>query len=295
MIVLKILLIILLVILGLILLVLILPVGGDVSFIDGKLKYKVRLWRLNVMDSEGGGVLGWLKKRKKKKKPDNSTDTDTLDDIEDIGDLDDISPAVDEYPVAEVTEETSSDNNSEEAVGESQEDEEQTAENAAADLTDDSAEKEKKKSRKKSKEPAEKAELTDKIDFILSTIDVAWSPLKRIFKGFRFSELYIDFIIANEDAYKCAINYGRFCGIIYNGIATLSRIFTVRLKTVDVQAGFGLKKGRWDAALSLDFRAGTVVIAGFAFLITFIFKVFIPSKFNKRKLKKSAPCRNNTK
>ena len=69
MIVLKILLIILLVILGLILLVLILPVGGDVSFIDGKLKYKVRLWRLNVMDSEGGGVLGWLKKRKKKKKP----------------------------------------------------------------------------------------------------------------------------------------------------------------------------------------------------------------------------------
>lgn len=288
MIVLKILLIILLVILGLILLVLILPVGGDVSFIDGKLKYKVRLWRLNIMDSEGGGVLGWLKKRKKKKKPDNITETDTLDDIENIDDLDDISPAVDEYTPADLPEELPSDNNAEDVAEVIQDNEEQTAENAAADLTDDSTEKKKKKSKKKSKEPAEKEELTDKIDFILSTIDVAWSPLKRIFKGFRFSDLYIDFIIANEDAYKCAINYGRFCGIIYNGIATLSRIFTVRLKTVDIQAGFGLKKGRWDASLSLDFRAGTVVIAGFAFLITFIFKVFIPSKLSKRKIKKSA-------
>lgn len=290
MIILKILLIILLVILGLILFVLLLPVGGDVSFIDGKVRYKVRLWRLDIMDSEGGGVLGWLKKRKKKKKPDNNTETDTLDDIDDIDDLDDIMTSVHEDSDAEPMEELPSDNNTEEAAEDAYEDEEQTAENAAADLTDDSAEKKKKKSKKKSKEPAEKeeGELTDKIDFILSTIDAAWSPLKRIFKGFRFSELYIDFIIANEDAYKCAINYGRFCGIIYNGLAALSRIFTVRLKTVDVQAGFGLKKSRWDASLSLDFRAGTVVIAGFAFLITFIFKVFIPSKLSKRKIKKSA-------
>lgn len=291
MIILKILLIILLVILGLILLVLLLPVGGDVSFIDGKVRYKVRLWRLDIMDSEGGGVLGWLKKRKKKKKPDNNTETDTLDDIDDIDDLDDIRPTVDEYPGAEVTEELPADNNAEEAAEDAHEDEEQTAENAAADASEEASEKnKKKKSKKKSKEPAEKekGELTDKIDFILSTIDAAWSPLKRIFKGFRFSELYIDFIIANEDAYKCAINYGRFCGIIYNGLAALSRIFTVRLKTVDVQAGFGLKKSRWDASLSLDFRAGTVVIAGFAFLITFIFKVFIPSKLSKRKIKKSA-------
>ena len=288
MIVLKILLIILLVILGLILLVLILPVGGDVSFIDGKLKYKVRLWRLDIMDSEGGGVLGWLKKRKKKKKSDNITETDTLDDIDDIDELDGISPAVDVYTPEDLPEVLPSDNNAEDSDGDVQGDEEPASENAAAEVQSDTSEKKKKKSEKKSDESAEKGDFTDKIDFILSTIDVAWSPLKRIFKGFRFSDLYIDFIIANEDAYKCAINYGRFCGIVYNGIATLSRIFTVRLKTVDIQAGFGLKKGRWDAALSLDFRAGTVVIAGFAFLITFIFKVFIPSKLNKRKMKKSA-------
>ena len=64
MIILKILLFILLAVLGVILLVLIMPVGGEVSFIGGKLKFKVKLWIINVMDSEGGGILGWLKKRK---------------------------------------------------------------------------------------------------------------------------------------------------------------------------------------------------------------------------------------
>lgn len=57
-IILKILLIILLAVLGIVLLVLIMPVGGEVSYIDGKLTYKFRLWMLNVMDSDGGGVIG---------------------------------------------------------------------------------------------------------------------------------------------------------------------------------------------------------------------------------------------
>lgn len=295
MIVLKILLIILLVILGLILLVLILPVGGDLSFIDGKVKFRVRLWRLNVMDSEGGGVLGWLKKHKKKKKPKKlknpkdkpKTDFDGgIPDVEEDEELTNgeaavqtVNESIPEVEAAAVTDGTSSDN-------------EETNEISDDEIAEEQPEKGKKKKKTKKNaendEEEEKTELTDKIDFILSTIDVAWSPLKRIFKGFRFSELYIDFIIANEDAYKCAITYGRLCGIIYNGLAQISRLFTVRLKTVDIQPGFGLNKSRWDASFSLDFRAGTVVIAGFAFLITFIFKVFLPSKFKKRKAKKSA-------
>lgn len=295
MIVLKILLIILLVILGLILLVLILPVGGDLSFIDGKVKFRVRLWRLNVMDSEGGGVLGWLKKHKKKKKPKkpkkpkDKPETDTDGGIPDIeadeelisgeAAIQTVNESVPEDEAAAVTEDSSS---FDEETDEISDDE------ISGEQPDKGKKKKKSKKSAESDEEEEKTELTDKIDFILSTIDIAWSPLKRIFKGFRFSELYIDFIIANEDAFKCAVNYGRFCGIVYNGLAQMSRLFTVRLKTVDIQPGFGLNKSRWDASFSLDFRAGTVVIAGFAFLITFIFKVFLPSKFKKRKAKKSA-------
>ena len=68
MIVLKILLYILLAVLGIILLVLITPAGGELSYIDGKFSYKVKLWIINIMDSDGGGLYNWWKKRKASKK-----------------------------------------------------------------------------------------------------------------------------------------------------------------------------------------------------------------------------------
>ena len=72
MIVLKILLYLLLAVIGIIFLILIVPVGGEFSYIEGKFTYKVKLWVINIIDSGGGGLYNWWKKRKaaKKDKPD---------------------------------------------------------------------------------------------------------------------------------------------------------------------------------------------------------------------------------
>lgn len=322
MIVLKILLIILLAVLGLILLVLILPVGGEVSFIGGKLKFKVNLWVINVMDSESGGILGWLKKRKKKpssgkkpkkpKKPKKKKSGNTEispDIVYDIPPAEEISgqaadsftetavseniPAQEQSPAAE---ESSADgqaqtgfytagDDADEPEADASPDEK--ADEPAADEDKDEPDKKKKK-KKKDKDSDEKKSLSDIVDMLLDIWGSAKNPLCLIFKAFKFSDLYIDFIIANEDAYKCALNYGRISATTYRGIALMSRIFTVKLKTVDVQPAFGLKKGRFDAALKLHFRVGTFVIAGLWFLVTYIFRVFIPGKFRKFRMKKSA-------
>ena len=110
----------------------------------------------------------------------------------------------------------------------------------------------------------------------------------KIFKGFKLKDLYIDFEIADEDACDCALKYGKYSALIYNGIAFFSELFTVRLKTIDVRPAFGVSKGRWDAAGKLYFRLGTMVIAGAWFLITYLFRTFLPEKLRKRKMKKSA-------
>lgn len=312
MIILKILLFILLAVLGIVLLILICPVGGELSFIEGKLKFKVNLWIINVMDSEGGGILGWLKKRKKKSKPKKAKPIKTnrnkkkksvadeeyyvseaLKEIEQIPDAD-AEDIVSTDGISEADDITADNNTGTNAADESAVEEEIANDSAAADTEiSDKAEKKSKKKKSKKTDSEDDDEdkgktLIDKIEFVLGLLQSAGGPIKKIFKGFHFRDVYIDFIIADEDAYDCAIKYGRFSGIIYNGLATLSRIFTVRLKTIDIQPGFGLKKGRWDAAFKLSFRAGTVVIAGLWFLITYIFRVFIPDKFRKRKAKSSA-------
>lgn len=309
MIVLKILLYIILAIAAIVLIVCILPAGAEISFIDGKLKYKVKLSFINIMDSGGGGIFNWYRKRKKKpkkpKKPktgskkkkhrkDYSTsddayladfDMDGGDDLsgefEDMPDEpeEDIKP--DEPAVNEEAESTSAqgsadnDNKSENSGEEAEIEDGIDLDNEDEDDDDDE----------------EKRSIGDTADKLIGVWESAQRPALKIFKGFHISDLYIDFIIANEDAYDCAVNYGRLSAAIYMILGLFSQLFTVRFRTVDVLPGFGLNKSRWDISARLYFRLGTLVIAGIWFLVTYIFRTFLPEWFKKRKAKKAAAAK----
>ncbi|MBO7396023.1 MAG: hypothetical protein J6U16_07910, partial [Ruminococcus sp.] len=131
-------------------------------------------------------------------------------------------------------------------------------------------------------------DLIEKIDFVLDIVRAADRPILKIFKGVKLYGLYIDFIIANEDAYKCALNYGRISGALYNVLAWLSVLFSVKLKTIDINPGFAVDKPRWDAAGKIKFRPITAVVAGVGLLLTYLFKFLIPGMLQDRKLRKQA-------
>ena len=308
MIVLKILLYILLAVLGIILLVCITPAGGEFSYIDGKLSYKVKLWIINLMDSDGGGLYGWWKKRKAKKKDKPSRPKKPKpvkekkskkkkkqrEQYEWEKELDDIpvnDPEADMLPaVNESTEDTSgtaaqeaphTESIAEEVSEEVSDKKKKKDEDPGEDLFDDEGSSDKS-------DDDDKKTIGDKIEFLVGIWESAQRPLLKIFKGFKLKDFYIDFVIADEDACDCAVKYGRYSALVYSGIAFISQLFTVRLKTVDVRPQFGVSKGRWDTSGELSFRAGTVVIAGVWFLLTYFFRTFLPEKLRKRKLKKSA-------
>ena len=295
MIVLKILLYILLAVLGIILLVLITPAGGELSYIDGKFSYKVKLWIINIMDSDGGGLYNWWKKRKanKKDKPKKPKKEKPVKEkkyrkknkerekYEWEKELDDIP--VNDPEADMLSAETASQDSTASAAEETDH-----TDSFSEEADEEEAPEKKKEKKKKKKKDEDKKSVSDKIEFIVGIWESAQRPLLKIFKGFKLKDLYIDFVIADEDAYDCAMKYGKYSALVYNGIAFFSQLFTVRLKTIDVQPQFGVSKGRWDAAGKLSFRLGTVVIAGAWFLMTYIFRTFIPGKLRKRKLKKSA-------
>ena len=306
MIVLKILLYILLAVLGIILLILITPAGGEFSYIDGKFSYKLKLWVINLMDSEGGGLYGWWKKRKankkdrpqKPKKPKKvknrkpqkkKKQREKYEWEKELENIPVNDPEADMLPAVSPAESSPEDVDLSLPAGDVMYEEKPEKDKKA---------KKKKKQEEYSDDPFEDSvedekddegkTLSDKIEFIVGIWESAQRPLLKIFKGFKLRDLYIDFVIADEDAYDCALKYGKYSGLIHNGIAFLSQIFTVRLRTVDVRPQFGVSKGRWDAAGKLYFRLGTVVIAGTWFLLTYFFRTFIPDKLRKRKMKKNA-------
>ncbi|MBR1592716.1 MAG: hypothetical protein IJ666_06885 [Ruminococcus sp.] len=261
---------ILLAVLGIIVLACIFPISAKVSYIDEKLSYKAAYWIVPLINSDGGGLLNRLRRRRKKPSKDDDNDNED-NDFDDIDDIDDIEieevPELSEHPDDENIPGEDSDETDipEEDITEYMNDE---------DLTE---EPEEESSEKKGKS------LGDKLELISNIWEAADRPVLKIFKGFHFSDIYIDFIVANEDAYKCAVNYGMVSGTVYNLLAWLGALFTLRFKTVDINAGFALKKSRWDISAKVKFRLGTLVIAGIWFLITYLFKIYIPNKISTKK------------
>ncbi len=223
MIVLKILLYIFLAVLGIILLVLITPAGGEVSYIDGKLSYKVKLWVLNLADSEGGGVYGWLKKRKSSKKPPKirhrkQRAVKKREPYEWEKELDDIPVNDSEEPLPD---EKSTENaaESENKVSETSAEADSTA---ADNITDNGQTAE---NNEKTDAPAEddsdgfpdeesvgrtgsRKSFDEKLETLIGIWECAQRPMLKIYKGFMLSDMYIDFVIADEYAFDCALRYG---------------------------------------------------------------------------------------
>lgn len=281
MIILKILLWIILAILGIILLVMILPISANVSFIGGKVAYGVKFSGLPVFNSKGKGIVNGILNKKKKPQategqPEAEQSTDTTDNseneaVETVKPVENSATTESLKPEAEQPAEATETVEAVEVTADSEVTETaETPENTSDTET-------KPKNQKKPKKEKEKQSM---IELILGIWEAADRPLLRIFKGIKLSELYIDFIIANEDAYKCAMNYGRISGAVYNLIAWLSVLFNVKLKTVDVLPAFAQKKSQFDISLKVSFSLITIVIAGFQFLLIYIFRVFIPSKIN---------------
>lgn len=288
MIVLKILLWILLAVLGIIVLILCLPIRGAFSYIDGKLTYSAHYSLILLYNSDKKGlvslVLKWKKKRdeKKKAKEEAANAADAPEPYEPLP-----AETVSEPPAESVT--APAEEKPPQPLEEVKPDVVDTApmDDSFDDIDEPFAEEESSKKKKKKKDKPPKT-LIEKVDFVLDIIRAADRPILKIFKGVKLYELYIDFIIANEDAYKCALNYGRISGALYNLIAWLSVLFNVKLKTIDINAGFAVDKPRWDAAAKIKFRPITAVAAGVGLLITYLFRFFIPGLLQDRKLRKQA-------
>ncbi len=273
MIVLKILLWIILALLGIILLILVLPVSVQGSFIGGKVGYSVKFAFIPVFDSKGKGIvnklLKWRKKKSAAKKDEPHEETPAVESSEDAN-TEEITAETAESIVSEISQQADTYMTADEPT--------ETVEAEAVEISGDTVESEPAKD----KEKPEK-EKQSKLEFILGLWEAADRPILRIFKGIKLSEFYIDFFIANEDAYKCALNYGRISGALYNIIAWLSVLFNVKLKTIDINPLFGQKKSQWDISLKISLCLMTMLIAGIQFLIIYLFRVFIPSKRQLRK------------
>lgn len=166
--------------------------------------------------------------------------------------------------------------------------------------------KDKKNKEKKSKDKPEKPkntrkktiedrlfELGDKIDFIKGLYDIGIRPVFKILKGIHLTRLFIDFDIADEDAYDCAIKFGNMNALVFNAVGSLACLFTVKKKSIDIHCVYDTKPAKYDASFYLRLRPTTVLSAGISFGIKYLIYFIIKPNLQRLKNNKKKKNKNN--
>lgn len=143
------------------------------------------------------------------------------------------------------------------------------------------------KKEKKPKKESEEKDSGEKTGIIpksageaISLIKDLYEPgkksLKIIFLGIGIRDLVIDFTISDQDAYDCAIKFGKTNIVVYNTLGFLSCIFSIKKKSINIKCRFNEPESVYNYSFTVKFRPACAIHAAvgliFAFLVNNIKK-----------------------
>lgn len=143
-------------------------------------------------------------------------------------------------------------------------------------------EKKREKLRKKREKLRKKEELREKIALVKRLIASSGKGLKRILKGIRFKGLYLKLDIADEDAAKCAIKYGKIGAAVYDGLSFLRTFFTVTVEKIELNCRYYTDKSDCTARGTITLRPATAINAALGIGMRFLI-LTIKERKQKRK------------
>lgn len=98
-----------------------------------------------------------------------------------------------------------------------------------------------------------------KLSDFLPLMDVALSFLGSLRRKIRVKRLELDFILASDDPYDLAVNYGKAWAAVGNIMPLLERMFVIKKRNVQVQCDFVADTTRITARLDVTITVGRVI------------------------------------
>lgn len=129
-------------------------------------------------------------------------------------------------------------------------------------------------SKSKKKKKSKFYELKAQYKKVKPYIPMGWKYFKKLLKTIRFTDTRIVLDVGKEDAYEAAMLYGKVQAGLFNTIAILAGVFTVKLKKADVNCIFDEKKFGYDVHTLVRVRPSTLIAIGFARALIFLKYIF---------------------
>lgn len=149
----------------------------------------------------------------------------------------------------------------------------------------DKGKKKSKPRTKKKKKSSKLDELKAKYKTVKPYIPMGWKYFRKLLKTVRFTDTKIVLDVGKEDAYDAAMLYGKVQAGLFNGIAMLAGIFTVKLKKADVNCVFNEKTFGYDVHTIVRVRPSTIIAIGFCMGVNFL-KIYLSGRRKKKRAAK---------
>lgn len=190
-------------------------------------------------------------KKEKNSKPDKYPKTEKSDIIDEINNLSDEET---EQKIKELEKE----------IAEQKEIYENTVKSGKKDIGENSNQtkpesKAIKKKNKKSKKDSKLSEIKEKWKMIKPYAPLTWKTLRKLLRKIRFYNTEIDILLGNEDPYKAAVHYGYANIAFYQSLAFLCMIFSVKIKSCDLNTEFTEKKFEARISGNVYVRVSTIL------------------------------------
>ncbi|WP_417120107.1 hypothetical protein, partial [Ruminococcus bicirculans (ex Wegman et al. 2014)] len=140
-------------------------------------------------------------------------------------------------------------------------------------------------SKSKEKKKSKFYELKAQYKKVKPYIPMGWKYFKKLLKAIRFTDTRIVLDVGKEDAYEAAMLYGKVQAGLFNTIAILAGVFTVKLKKADVNCIFDEKKFGYDVHALVRVRPSTLIAIGFCTGVNFL-KIYLSGRRKKKRAAK---------
>ena len=112
--------------------------------------------------------------------------------------------------------------------------------------------------------------LSGKIDFFKALLKAGGRALKRLLHRIKIKDIFIDFTISDEDAYECAIKFGKTNIIVYNAFTYLSYFLRLKKKSINIKCVYNKPDCVYDVSFTVCVTPGALLAIGIAFVFAFL-------------------------
>ncbi len=155
--------------------------------------------------------------------------------------------------------------------------------------------------KKEEKPVKEKKKFSIDIEMIMDYVESAWPPVKKLFRKIRWYDVYVDWVVASDDAAKTALMYGSICSFLYPFFKWLTTYFTAHVKDVNIEPDFSKEKQDIFIYFVLKLRLSTA-LACVIWLAWRVLKTYLkynqsskPAQKSKKKPKRKVKSKKSVK